>query len=134
MTRNLPAIRDSEIEQIEAAMLVYAKQCVRFIHNDSLRLTGYSWFSRAGGHMLTRRVMKQYAMRDPFTLDEIISDAIAGWPDAIDALDEIITTFHALGHKLPPQLAAYDIHMRRIRHPAGIGRRQKADHISRNIA
>jgi hypothetical protein len=127
MTTTLPTT------SIEGEALAYAKECVRFIHADSIRQTGTSWFSKEGGHMLLRRVMKQHAMSSPFGMDEIVCDAIAGWPDAHEALGELIGAFHALGQKLPPQLASYDVHAWRQR-ISGLGRRQKADHITRNIA
>src|SRR5262249_1151465 len=41
---------------------------------------------------------------------------------------------HARGQQLLPQLAAYDIHAWRMQHPSNRGGREKADHITRNIA
>lgn len=133
MATTLPAIRDTDIE-LEAAALAYTKECVRFIHTDSVRLIGCSWFTKEGGHNLTRRILKQYAMTNPFTMDEVITDAMAGWSDAHWALGELITEFQARGQQLPPQLVSYDIHAWRTQHPsARHGGRERADHATRNL-
>jgi hypothetical protein len=127
----LPAICDTDID---AAALAYTKECVRFIHTDSVRLFGCSWFTKEGGHHLTRRFLKQYALINQFTLDEIFTDAVAGWSHAHWALGELITEFQARGQQLLPQLAAYDIHAWRMQHPSNRGGRERADHVTRNIA
>jgi|SRR5262249_8486816 len=117
---------------VEAEALTYAKQCVRFMHTDSLRATGYSWFSKEGSRLLSRRVLKAHAMTNPFTMDEIVTCAMAGWHDAHEALGELISEFQARGQQLPPQLAAYDIHAwhQRLSPPRG---RRKSDNATRNI-
>jgi hypothetical protein len=71
-------------------------------------------------------------MTNPFTMDETVTDAMAGWHDAHEALGELISEFHARGQQLPPQLAAYDIHAWRRRLPSSRGRR-KSDNVTRNI-
>jgi hypothetical protein len=129
----LPAMRDTDIE-LDAAALAYTKECVRFIHSDSIRLWSCSWFTKEGGHYLTRRFLKQYALINQFTMDEVYADAIAGWSHAHWALGELITEFQARGQQLPPQLAAYDIHAWRMQHPSNRGGRERADQSSRNIA
>jgi hypothetical protein len=93
---NLPATL------IEVEALKYAKECVRFMHTDSLRATGYSSFSKEGSRLISRRVLKAYAMMSPFTMDEMVTYAMAGWHDAHEALGELISEFHARGQQLPP--------------------------------
>jgi hypothetical protein len=133
MTKKLPAPSDVEIERINAAGLAYAKLCVRYIHTLSVQKTGHSWFSKEMGHQLTRNALSQVAMHDPFGMDRVLTDAMAGWPDAHDALGGLIGEFNARGEKLPPQLATYDIHAWRTR-LSDLGHRQRADNISRNMA
>jgi hypothetical protein len=122
---NLPAM-------IETEALTYAKECVRFMHTDSLRTSGYSWFSKEGSRRLSRRVLKAYAMTGPFTMDEMVTCAMAGWHDAHEALGELISEFHARGQQLPPQLAFYDVHAWNQRLSSSRGRR-KSDNATRNI-
>jgi hypothetical protein len=126
MTTNLP------VTLVEAEALAYAKECVRFMHADSLRATGHSWFSKEGSRRLSRRVLKAYAMTSPFTMDEIVTHAIAGWHDAHEALGELIAECHARGQQLPPQLASYDVHAwgQRLSNLRG---RRKSDNATRNI-
>jgi hypothetical protein len=117
---------------VEAEALTYAKECIRFMHTDSLRATGYSSFSKEGSRLLSRRVLKAYAMTSPFTMDEIVTYAMVGWHDAHEALGELISEFHARGQQLPPQLATYDIHAWHRRLASSRGRR-KSDNVTRNI-
>jgi hypothetical protein len=117
---------------VEVEALTYAKECIRFMHTDSLRATGYSWFSKEGSRELSRRILKVHAMTSPFAMDEIVTYAMAGWHDAHEALGELISEFHARGQQLPCQLAAYDIHAwhRRL---ASLRGRRKSDNVTRNI-
>jgi hypothetical protein len=87
--------------------LAYAKMCVRFMHEGSMRGYGVSWFTKEGSHRFTRQFLKGYAMSpSPFAMAEIVAEAMAGWHDAHEALGELISEFHARGQELPPQLAS----------------------------
>jgi hypothetical protein len=118
---------------IEAEALRYAKECVRFVHTESLRLTGLSWFSKEGSRLFSRRILKQHAMTSPSTMDEMVTCAMAGWHDAHEALGELIKEFLARGQQPPPQLAFYNIHAWEERLSSLRGRR-KSDNATRNIA
>jgi hypothetical protein len=124
---NLPATR------VEAEALLYARKCVRYLHDGSVRGYGVSWFSKEGGRRLTRIFWKSYALHNQFTMDEVVASAMAGGHDEHEALGELITEFHARGQQLPPQLATYDVHAwnRRLSSPPG---RRKSDNVTRNLA
>src|SRR5262249_49942786 len=85
-TMSKRTISAAEIEQINAAGLARARQCVRYIHTVSVRNSSHSWFSKETGHLLTRNVLRQWAVSDPFAMDVVITDAMAGWDDAHKAL------------------------------------------------
>jgi hypothetical protein len=118
---------------IETEGLKYAKECVRLIHTESIRLIGYSWFSKEGSRWFSRRILKQHALSSPFTMDECVAYAMAGWHDMHETLGELISEFHARGQQLPPQLATYDIHAWHQRLSSLRGRR-KSDNVTHGIS
>jgi hypothetical protein len=71
-------------------------------------------------------------MTNPSTMDEIVTDAMAGWHDAHEALGELIIECNARGQQLPPQLATYDVHVwgQRLSNLRG---RRKSDNATRNV-